>query len=136
MCAARERSRSWVLIGLTLRRPGVSTRRVLVLVVDDDPVIRRATARRLRSSGFRTFEADGVEAVALLHAEGPVDAVVCDFDMPGVSGLDVLAAARCQGTPFVFHTGNAEAAATAGVPVVSKSGDGSKLVSVLEGLVA
>ncbi len=62
-----------------------------VLFVDDDPNLLRSMVRTLRQQPYRLFTAhDGREAVAVFKAH-PVDVVVADESMPGLSGSDLLA---------------------------------------------
>lgn len=72
--------------------PGTLT----VLVVDDEEMIRRTTARMLEHAGYRVIAADGGrEALALLDGgEGSVDLVLLDLMMPGLSGVETLEAIR------------------------------------------
>jgi CheY-like chemotaxis protein len=68
-----------------------STERV-VLVVDDEEIVRRMTARILHDAGFRVLEAhDGEEAMTLLATLGPtgVRLVVSDIAMPGITGSEL-----------------------------------------------
>ena len=61
-----------------------------VLVVDDDPSIRRMIIAALRRDGYTFSEAaNGREALDLMRAEHP-SVVVLDLMMPMVSGWDVL----------------------------------------------
>ncbi len=61
-----------------------------VLVVDDDPNIRRMIVAALRRDGYTFLEApNGREALDLMRAEHP-DVVVLDLMMPVLSGWDVL----------------------------------------------
>lgn len=61
-----------------------------VLVVDDDPSIRKMIVAALRREGYRFFEAaNGREALDLMRAHHP-DVMVLDLMMPMVSGWDVL----------------------------------------------
>ncbi|MEO8381410.1 MAG: response regulator [Acidobacteriota bacterium] len=61
-----------------------------VLVVDDDPNIRRMIVAALRRDGYSFFEAgNGKEALDLMRDEHP-DVVVLDLMMPIMSGWDVL----------------------------------------------
>lgn len=61
-----------------------------ILVVDDDPMIRRLLSDALRSWGYLPLEAGTVAgAIAAFREEGPV-AVLLDIDLPDGSGLDVL----------------------------------------------
>lgn len=66
-----------------------------VLLVDDDPLVRRALARALRRQGCDVVEvAGGADAIAALSAR-TFDLVLSDFDLGGrIDGLDVLEHAR------------------------------------------
>ena len=65
-----------------------------VLVVDDDRALRHAIASLLQAAGYRTDQAgDGPQALEQLQRQ-PVDLVLLDIGLPGMSGLDVLAHAR------------------------------------------
>ena len=62
---------------------------IRVLIVDDEPAIRRALRPPLAELGFQVFEASrGEEALQLLHAN-PVDVVLLDINMPGIGGIEV-----------------------------------------------
>ena len=68
----------------------VATPEITVLLVDDDRLALATMAHSLRSNGFRTVEAEsGSVALDLWKAAAPSIAIV-DYDMPGLSGLDVL----------------------------------------------
>lgn len=78
-----------------------------ILVVDDEASIRDLCARVLQRAGFEVAVASsGEEAVGRLQAEA-FDAVISDIRMPGLSGLDVLGAAkqRYPGIRVVLITG-------------------------------
>ncbi len=61
-----------------------------VLVVDDDPNIRRMIVAALRREGYAFSEAhNGVEALDIMRQKRP-DVVVLDLMMPVLSGWDVL----------------------------------------------
>jgi two-component system cell cycle sensor histidine kinase/response regulator CckA len=64
-----------------------------VLVVDDEPIVRRLAYRILNSAGFRVFEAsDGAEALEVLrHAPGRIDLVIVDAIMPNLDGATLTA---------------------------------------------
>jgi CheY-like chemotaxis protein len=65
-------------------------RNFTVLVVDDDPNIRRMIVAALKRDGYEFREApNGREALDLMRAERP-DVVVLDLMMPVLSGWDVL----------------------------------------------
>ncbi len=63
-----------------------------ILVVDDEQTIRQVAADLLAKNGFRTIVAeDGLKAVELLGAEQrPIRAVLLDYSMPKIDGLETL----------------------------------------------
>lgn len=70
-----------------------------VLVVDDDRTLRHAITTLLHDAGYRTDQAgDGLEALQKLQAQ-PVDVMLLDIGLPGMSGLEVLTEARRIPTP-------------------------------------
>jgi two-component system KDP operon response regulator KdpE len=63
---------------------------IRVLVVDDEPAIRRALRPPLVELGFQVTEASrGEEALQALRAT-PFDAVLLDVNMPGIGGIETL----------------------------------------------
>jgi len=73
--------------------PVPATARGRVLVVDDDPGVRALMASVLTDEGYTVLEAaDGDEALALLWdaGAGPLDMVLLDLMMPGMSGWSFL----------------------------------------------
>ncbi len=70
-----------------------------VLAVDDDTVARRLLERMLTCCGYDTEVASSVdEALSRLAArpQGHFDCIVTDYQMPGLTGLDLLARVRIQ----------------------------------------
>lgn len=60
-----------------------------ILVVDDSAAVRREVANALLE--FEIIEAaDGVEAVDQVRANPDVGLMICDVNMPRMSGIDVL----------------------------------------------
>jgi two-component system response regulator MprA len=77
-----------------------------VLVVDDEPAVRRALERALTLDNYTVeLAADGQEALDAL-ADSPVDAVVLDIMMPRIDGLEVARRMRRAGdrTPILMLT--------------------------------
>jgi two-component system response regulator MprA len=77
-----------------------------ILVVDDEPAVRRALERALRLDAYEVqLAADGREALDSL-AESPADAVILDVMMPGIDGLEVCRRLRAAGdkTPILMLT--------------------------------
>jgi two-component system, OmpR family, response regulator MprA len=70
---------------------------VTVLVVDDDPPIRRMLERTFAAEGYRVeLAADGGEALAAVDRSVP-DLLVLDVAMPGIDGLAVSRRLRRRG---------------------------------------
>lgn len=70
----------------------------LILVADDDEDILLLITTRLRRDGFNVVSASsGDQALALAREHRPVLAVL-DIGMPGLDGLEVLAAIRADET--------------------------------------
>jgi two-component system, OmpR family, KDP operon response regulator KdpE len=65
-----------------------------VLVVDDEPPIRRFLRTSLTAAGYRVLTAESAgQALEVFAAEKP-DLIVLDLGLPDCSGLDVIAALR------------------------------------------
>jgi two-component system response regulator MprA len=70
-----------------------------VLVVDDDPPLRRMLERTLAAEGFDvTLAADGGTALVATERHAP-DVIVLDVAMPGLDGLAVCRRLRGKGLP-------------------------------------
>ena len=67
---------------------------VHVLVVDDEPTLRKSLARILAARGFAVDTADdGIVALEMIRSRAP-DVALIDMVMPGMGGLDVLSQAK------------------------------------------
>ena len=76
-----------------------TTRRLRVLVVDDDRAVLKSTVRMLDFLGYATASAESAaEALRLLAANQEIDLVLADFAMPEMSGGE-LAKAICAMRP-------------------------------------
>jgi CheY-like chemotaxis protein len=83
-----------------------------VLVVDDDAFYLTVLTRMLAGEGFEIVTAtDPLEGLNLAVRLRPA-AIMVDFEMPGMTGLDFIArvrsAPRLAGTPVLMLTGHAE----------------------------
>ncbi len=78
--------------------PGQGERQtnLVVLVVEDDPLVRKVTVRALSDAGYAVLVAeDGREALqALGKLDGALDILITDVVMPGMSGKEVADRAR------------------------------------------
>src|SRR5277367_1636958 len=68
-----------------------------VLIVDDEPPIRRFLRTALSAQDYRVEEAADGEAALDFLKRNPVDLVVLDLGLPGMDGLEVLRRLRGQG---------------------------------------
>jgi CheY-like chemotaxis protein len=82
----------------------------VIVVVDDEPMVCRLTARMLAEAGYRVLEAHGAaEALALLATlSGSVQLVVSDIAMPQMTGLELAAviADRWAAVPILLVSGH------------------------------
>jgi response regulator RpfG family c-di-GMP phosphodiesterase len=86
-----ERSRSDRRADATAGTSSPGTR---LLIVDDEAECRKLLAVMLAQAGMScTTAGNGAEALSILQRE-PVDAVIADLNMPGVSGLELLVQVR------------------------------------------
>jgi FixJ family two-component response regulator len=76
-----------------------------IAVVDDDGCVRDAMHALLRSYGWRVSLYDGAQQLLASGLAG-VDCVLSDVQMPGMSGLELLARLRTQagGPPCILMT--------------------------------
>lgn len=78
----------------------------LILVVDDEPDIRRIIRILLESGGYRVAEAqNGLAAVEYVRKQPGVDLVLMDIMMPGLDGVSASREIReCCAAPILFLT--------------------------------
>jgi CheY-like chemotaxis protein len=86
-----------------------------VLVVDDDPVVRKSFDRVLSGKGYAVIAAENGEQALRKLNEEKYDVVYTDIRMPGMSGLEVAERVKAQQpwTPVVIITGYGTDAAEA-----------------------
>jgi CheY-like chemotaxis protein len=118
--------------------PGESRKHV-ILLVEDDVMVRFTTADILREAGFDVLEAaDSSEALALLTTGHPLDLVITDIRMPGRMDGNQLASILKGTRPnlpvalFSSHLQNADHKADC---FVAKPYDPDELVGVAKRLI-
>ena len=92
------------------RMPVWNPTKLGVMVVDDQPAARSMLKKMLKEMSIQqVFEApNGRDALSFIDsAPEMVDLVLCDWNMPGMSGLDFLRQVRSVGLeiPFLMVTG-------------------------------
>lgn len=80
-----------------------------ILLIEDENSMGQVTQLLLESCGYEvTVASDGAQGLRLVKAITP-NLVICDVNMPGLSGLDVLTALRAseltRNLPVVFLSG-------------------------------
>ncbi|MCK5237811.1 MAG: chemotaxis response regulator CheY [Deltaproteobacteria bacterium] len=84
-----------------------------IMVVDDFSTMRRIVKNLLKELGYQNFEEadDGANALAKLKS-GSFDFIVSDWNMPNMTGLDLLKAVRAddnlKAIPFLMVTAEAQ----------------------------
>ncbi|WP_146205890.1 response regulator [Azospirillum sp. TSH58] len=106
-----------------------------ILLVEDEALVRMATATVLEHAGFRIMEASsGPDALDVFAREPEVDLVLTDYAMPGMTGLELVRELRARrpGLPVLMVTGYAEiqrASALDGLPILQKPYQADELVA-------
>lgn len=87
-----------------------SAKRPTLLIVDDDAPQRSLLESFLKSQNFETITVDSGEKALQALATRPVDMMISDVRMPGISGLETLRRARQQHAvlPVLLVTGYAD----------------------------
>ena len=115
-----------------------------ILVVDDDPEIRKLLARYIESQGFRVLLAASCAELRDRLATSQVDLIVLDVMLPGLSGIEVLEELRndaaLESIPVVVITAWSHAELDAQVAgadrFVSKPFDPDELSTAVQELLA
>ena len=83
-----------------------------ILLVEDEESVRELVRETLESKGYRVFEAENGEAALRLTAKlsQPVDVLITDVVMPGMSGRELSArlSASCPNTKVLYLSGYTE----------------------------
>ena len=75
----------------------MSTPRALILVVDDEPNIRKLLAGVLEDEGYAVAVAADAEAARDVLAAEPIDLILLDVMLPGIDGLEFLGELTAEG---------------------------------------
>lgn len=94
-------------------RPTPAEKAALILVVEDELLVRMIVSDCLRDAGFDVIEAcNADEAILVLHSNVGIDLVLSDVRMPGsMDGLQLLRYARevFPDLPFIITSGHLQA---------------------------
>jgi signal transduction histidine kinase/DNA-binding response OmpR family regulator len=95
----------------TAHRSQKVNRSAVILFVDDDPLIAMSTTEMLEDLGHQVIGANsGLHALDILRSEQPIDLMVTDHVMPGMTGIELAAATRevRPTLPILLATGYAD----------------------------
>jgi CheY-like chemotaxis protein len=103
----------------------IINRRLRILLVEDDSLVRMNTAYMLMDLGHSALEApSAAHALHVLESDAQFDVVVTDYAMPGMNGLDLGTKIKLINPkiPIILATGYAEIATDAiiGLPRLGK----------------
>jgi CheY-like chemotaxis protein len=115
----------------------------VVLVVEDESVVRQLIVEVLGDLGYRALEAsDGPSALRILQSQQRVDLLVTDIGLPGLNGRQLADGARTTrpNLKVLFMTGYAESAAgkaflDVGMEIVAKPFTMNDLASRIRGMI-
>jgi len=88
-----------------------ANRSAVILFVDDDPLIAMSTTEMLEDLGHRVIGASsGPHALDIIRSGQPIDLMMTDHVMPGMTGIELAAASRQMrpSLPILLATGYAE----------------------------
>jgi two-component system, chemotaxis family, chemotaxis protein CheY len=78
-----------------------------VLVVDDSDTVRQQVRQALSPAGYDILEAvDGLDGLDKIRAAKDLSLVLCDVNMPNMTGLEMIAKVHAEGllTPVIMLT--------------------------------
>ncbi|MET0875796.1 MAG: ATP-binding protein [Tardiphaga sp.] len=88
-----------------------AARAAVILFVDDDPLIAMSTTEMLEDLGHRVIGVNsGLHALDIIRSEQPIDLMMTDHVMPGMTGVELAAATRQvrPSLPILLATGYAD----------------------------
>ena len=115
---------------------------ITILLVEDEPIVRRLAERALRQPGWEVVAAESAEAALMATQTLTPDAVVADLTLPGMDGRALIGALRGRWPklPAVLVSGYADSAAQADpggekMVFLAKPYESNELVAALEAAV-
>jgi len=116
-----------------------------ILAIDDEPLLLKAYRRMLAGVHDVVTALGGRDALLVLQKEVNFDAILCDLQMPEMSGMELFAKVKARypelAERFIFVTGGAFSSEAKqflehGVPYVGKPFRADELMAVLESRIA
>jgi len=80
-----------------------STTKNRILLAEDNPVVRKGAEHFLEQWGYETIMAnDGDEAWSILEKDHSIRLAIVDWNMPGLSGIQICQRLRTRKGPYVY----------------------------------
>jgi CheY-like chemotaxis protein len=121
----------------------METHKPMVLVVEDEPLLRMNTVDMVEEAGFPTLEAaNAKQAIELLEIRTDIRIILSDIDMPpGMDGMALVAMVRRRWPPVAIilvsgHVASADVVIPDGGRFFSKPVRPAELVATLEQMAA
>jgi CheY-like chemotaxis protein len=122
---------------------GTQSKRVVVLVVEDEPLLRMNDVDMVEDAGFEALEAaNSKQALTVLERRSDVGIILSDIDMPpGMDGMELVAIIRRRWPPIAIilvsgHVGIADVRMPEDGLFFSKPYRPSEVVAALHRMVA
>jgi CheY-like chemotaxis protein len=110
----------------------------VILVVDDEPAVRRIARLVLEKAGHCVLEAeDGQAALDLLRTYGgPLDLILCDVVMPNMSGIEFVEHLKAEQPDMkvLLISGMVDESPVEGLELLRKPFNGQVLAAAVEAL--
>ena len=91
------------------REPGAEIKQSLILVIDDDPKVRRLLRNVFEGGGYRVDEAEDRESTLSAMRANPPDLITLDLQLEGEDGLDIARTIRAASqVPIIMVTGRGD----------------------------
>jgi FixJ family two-component response regulator len=89
-------------------------KKLVIAVVDDDPSVRAALCKLLRSNGWLVSAYSSAEDFLQASSPNATGCLILDIELPGISGLELqqrLSLSERRQVPIIFHTGRSDESA-------------------------
>ena len=110
---------------------------MVILVVDDDELVRQVVTELLEDEGYSVIEAkSGYEALALIQGPAALDLVISDVNMPRMDGLELVEELKSMrpSLPVILMSGRPYKGQAH--PFLSKPFTGRQLLACIAGATA
>lgn len=75
-----------------------------ILIADDDPHIKKIISKSAQKWGYDVSETEnGTQALEILEQEDPPQIAILDWNMPGITGIDICKMLKTKDSPFIYR---------------------------------